>query len=339
MMHLVTGATGFLGSHLLYHLLQKGEHIRAIHRAGSSFKLLDRVFGFYNSSKESFAGQVEWVETDLNDIYALQKCFEGIETVYHVAGKVSFLPADRAALQDVNVKGTANMVNMALLFPITKFCYVSSIAALGRADYSNVIDENVVWKSSKRNSNYAVSKYGGEREVWRGIEEGLNAIIVNPGIILGPGEISSGSTRLVQTVDNGLKFYTSGTNGFIDVRDVAEIMMRLMESNISGERFILVAENMDSKTLFEIIAKNLNKPAPAYKAVPWMGNLAWRWYALRSFFTGIKPLVTRETATTATYNYEYSADKIRQILNYNFIPVNQTIAELCSYHLKQIKES
>lgn len=336
-MQLVTGATGFLGSHLLCQLLQQGKTLRAIKRAESNFRILKRVCQFYHMNLDDYELQLEWVNADLGDVYALQKVYERVEDVYHVAGKVSFSPHDRDSMVQTNIQGTANMVNLALDFSVRKFCYVSSIAALGRAEHATVIDEDVVWKSSKKNSNYAITKYGGEREVWRGIEEGLNAVIVNPGIILGPGEISTGSARLIETVMDGFKFYTRGSNGFVDVRDVVQVMIQLMQSDIESERFVLISQNLNYKNLFELIAKHLNVKAPAVEASPWMGQLAWRWYALRSAFTGKKPLITRETATTANNKYQYSANKIRNHLSFNFIPVDSTIKDTCAFHLSQEK--
>ncbi len=334
-MDLVTGATGFVGSHLLYHLLSKGHRVRATHRKDSDFALLNRVFQFYNSSPENFKERLEWVESDINDLYALKECMEGVKDIYHAAGKVSFQPLDRQMLMKVNIEGTANIVNLALEHNIRKLCYVSSTAALGRAEMNGNIDETVTWKTSGRNSQYAVSKYGGEREVWRGIEEGLNAVIVNPGIILGPGEISSGSARLIQVVEDGLKFYTKGTNSFVDVRDVVEIMLRLMEHDISAERYVVTAETLDYKTLFGEIAVNLGKPAPQWAATKWMGSIAWRWYYLRYLVTGKKPLITRETAMTAAHRYRYPSDKIQKALDYQFIPVSKSIEDACAFHLKR----
>jgi nucleoside-diphosphate-sugar epimerase len=340
-MDLVTGGTGFLGAHLLYQLLNDGAEIRAIKRPDSNMDLLNRVFRFYKVSLEDLPGEIEWVNADLNDPFAMAECLHQIRDVYHVAGKVSFLPADREELIQVNVNGTANLVNLSIDQPIRKFCYVSSIAALGRGDLSEVINEEVVWKISNRNSHYAISKYGGEREVWRGIEEGLNAVIVNPGIILGPGEISSGSARLIQSVEKGLKFYTRGVNGFVDVRDVVSIMIQLMKSEITAQRYVIAAENMDYKALFGIIAEKLKKSPPKWAATRWMGTLAWFGYHLHYLITGKKPLITRETALTASSYYRYSSDKIKDTLNYSFIPISQTIADTCSFHLhhNSIQES
>lgn len=332
-MVLVTGGTGFLGSHLIYYLLEKGYSVRAIKREESSFEILNKVFKFYGKTPENFEQKIDWVIADISDYYSLEDCLSGIDHIYHAAAMVSFQPGDNKRMQKINMQGTANLVNLAVEKNISKFCHVSSIAAIGRAESNTIIDESVVWKSSRNNSNYAISKYGAEREVWRGIEEGLNAVIVNPGIILGPGEINSGSTKLIKTVEKGLKFYTPGTNGFVDVRDVVEVMVRLMESEINAERFILTSECLNYQTLFKYIANELHKPVPALKAGRLLGEIAWRSEYLKSVFTGRKPLITKETSRTANSEYIYSSKKVQNALNFQFRPVQQTIHDSCAYYI------
>ena len=329
----VTGGTGFLGAHLLFHLLEKGERVRALKRNSSKFDLLNRVFSFYTNSPQSMLNRIEWIEGDILDVYALDKMLEGISVIYHAAAVVSFQPADSREMQNTNIKGTANLVNAALDKKIKKLCHVSTIAAIGRAENDKPINEKTIWKSSKRNSNYAVSKYGAEKEVWRGIEEGLNAIIVNPAIILGPGEINSGTGQMISTVLNGLKFYTPGINGFVDVRDVAKIMIQLMESDITGERFVVSAENLSYKDFFNHISKCLGKSAPRFEAKKWMGEIAWRIEHIKGLITNSKPLITRETAKTANNTYIYSNKKLSETLNFKFIPVAESIKDSCEYFL------
>jgi len=218
---------------------------------------------------------------------------------------------------------------------VRKFSHVSSIAAIGRSENHQAIDENTLWKASRRNSNYAISKYGAEREVWRGIEEGLPAIIINPSVILGPGEISSGTGKMISVVLKGLKFYSQGCNGFVDVRDVVSIMHLLTESEISGERFIVSAENLTYKELFSMIASETGEPAPAFKATKLMGQLAWRISYLQGKITGTKPLITSETAITAENTYLYSNRKITETLHHQFIPVSKSIQDACRFFLEK----
>jgi dihydroflavonol-4-reductase len=330
----VTGGTGFVGSHLIHSLMMRGKTIRVLKRKESRFEIFDRVFSFYKDIPESAKSRIEWVEGDLSDIILMDGFLNGVDDVYHVAGLVSFQPGDESRLIDTNVEGTANLVNAALDHKVRKFCYVSSIAAIGRADHENEIDETTVWKASKRNSKYAVSKYAGEREVWRGMEEGLNAVIVNPAIILGPGEVDSGFSKMVSVVLKGLKFYSKGINGFVDVRDVARAMIELTESNISGERFIISEGNHSYKEIFRMIAEETGKKPPAYEANGFMANMAWTLSLLQGKILKRKPLITRETAMTATEEYLYSNQKIKDALNFKFIPISKTIKDSCSFYLK-----
>jgi nucleoside-diphosphate-sugar epimerase len=330
----VTGGTGFLGSHLIHSLLLKGKTIRALKRKNSNFELFERVFSFYNDIPAATKTRIEWVDGDLSDIILLDRFLQNVTEVYHAAGIVSFQPGDRKRLMHTNVEGTANLVNTALEHDIRKFCYVSSIAAIGRADNNTIIDENTVWKASKRNSNYAVSKYGGEREVWRGIEEGLKAVIVNPAVILGPGELDSGFGKMITVVLKGLKFYSKGTNGFVDVRDVARAMTELTGSNITGERFIVSSGNHTYKEIFEMIAEETGKPAPKIEANSLMANIAWMLSFFQGKFLNRKPLITKETAITASETYRYSNTKIKEALYYNFIPIRDTIKDACSFYTK-----
>jgi len=335
-MILVTGGTGFLGAHLVYRLLQKEQKIRVLKRESSRFDLIHRVFKFYEKSFDEYSHRIEWVDGDLLDIFSLEDALDGVSEIYHTAALVSFHRMDHDNMKEVNVKGTANLVNAALTKKISGFCHVSSIAALGRADNNKIIDEENVWKTSDKNSAYAVSKYGSEREVWRGIEEGLKAFIVNPSIIIGPGEMNSGTGKLITTVLNGLKFYTSGINGFVDVRDVVQIMIDLMDMGVWGERFIVSSQNMNYKDIFHTIAKNIGKRPPAFRATKWMGEIAWRIEHLKGLISGNKPLITKETAKTAINSYLYSNEKIKQNLDFEFIPVEQSLKTACGFYKKHI---
>ena len=224
----VTGSTGFLGAHLIYHLLSKGKHVRALKRETANLLLFNRIFSFYQSSPQLLPGKLEWVDGELSNVGLLDELIsDNITEIYHAAAKVSFQPQDKTEMIRTNITGTANLVNAALNKNIRKLCHVSSIAAIGRGENQKPIDENTLWKASRRNSTYAISKYGAEREVWRGMEEGLPAVIINPSVILGPGEIKSGTGKMISVVLKGLKFYSRGCNGFVDVRDVVKIMQQL----------------------------------------------------------------------------------------------------------------
>jgi nucleoside-diphosphate-sugar epimerase len=330
-MILVTGRTGLVGSHLLLELVKAGRTVRALKRPDSDQGYLARIFRYFNHGE--LLERIQWVEGDLMDIYSLEDALEGIDRVYHCAALISFHKKDRNGLMRINAEGTANLINAALEKGTGKLCHVSSIAAIGRPESSaEIIDENLFWKSSRYNTAYAISKYAAEREVWRGIEEGLNAVIVNPSIVLGISNPEKGSSRIFETVYKGLKFYPPGINGFVDVRDVTAIMIKLMDSDIKGKRFIANAVNLPYRDLFRLIAAQYNRDAPSIKTNRIMTGAAWRFEWLRSKLNGTQPLVTRETARTSYNQFRYSNDNVRTALNYSFRDINDTISEYARYY-------
>ncbi len=332
-MILLTGATGLLGSRLLFDLVSKGYKVRALRRENSRMNCVDHYF----AGQPELMKNVEWAIGDVTDIFSLEAALENVDTVYHCAGKVSFLPSDRNQMHHVNVQGTANVVNLCLEKGIRKLCYASSVAALGRTGSDNLIDENTSWKTSKYNSFYAVSKYGAEREVWRGIAEGLNAVMVNPGIIIGPGNWESDSSSIFNRVFKGLMFYTEGESGFVDVRDVSKAMINLMESDVSDERFILVSQNLPFRTVFDQIADAFSKKRASIYAGPLLTAFAWRSEAIKSWISGQKPVITRETARSATGKNKYENAKIKKVMDFQFIPVEEAIKVTAEEFLKDHK--
>jgi nucleoside-diphosphate-sugar epimerase len=334
-MILVTGGTGLLGSHLLYRLTSCGKNVRALKRKSSNTEFTRNIFSVYSDDFDDLFSKIEWFDGDITDIFSLEEAFNGIDYVYHCAAVVSFDSADNNLLSTVNSVGTANIVNLSLEKKITKFCHVSSIAALGRTTNSQVITENSGWVTSKQNSFYAISKFNAEREVWRGVNEGLNAVIINPSVILGPGNWTDDSSKIFNLVDKGLPFYTNGINAYVDVVDVVNSMIVLMESDISSERFIIASENYSYRDLLNAIATNLNKQLPRYNAGRFLSEIAWRYEEVKCFFTGSKPAITKHIARTASNISYYSNDKFRNAFNYEFIPVSESIKRICNILLKQ----
>jgi nucleoside-diphosphate-sugar epimerase len=331
-MILVTGGTGLLGSHLLLDLVKSGRQIRAIKRAASNTEMVRKVFSYYVSNPDELAGKIEWVNADLMDFGAISDALNQVTEIYHSGAVVSFFPKDHKAMLKVNINGTANLVNQAIERQVRKFCYVSSVATLGRAENNDVSTEETYWVPSGKNSVYAISKYSAEREVWRGMEEGLNAVIINPSVILGPGfwQDNSGLFRLVW---EGLKYYTPGMNGYADARDISKAMIGLMDGNHFGQRFICSAENLSYLELFSMIAKHLGKNAPTVNVPPAMTSIAWRVEAVRAFLTRSNPEITREIAITTSQLYAYSSAKLCNALNFKFRPVGESIREICGCFL------
>lgn len=325
-MILVTGGTGFVGSYLIRYLIDQGKSIRAIKRESSRLDLLG-----------DYAKKVEWIDTDLLDLPGLESAFEGVTQVYHCAAMVSFHPKDQIQMDRVNVEGTANMVNVALNQGIEKFLFVSSIAALGRTAHKSHVDESSIWEHSPLNSNYAISKFKSECEVWRGIEEGLNAVIVNPAVVMGSGYWHVGPSEFFKKVDEGLRFYPIGSTAFVDVRDVVKAMFQLMESEISSQRFILAGENLSYKDFLQMIANFMERPSPNIRVGKLLSEVAWRVEAIKSKLTGSIPMITKETAATSANRFIYDASKIEKRLDFQFTPMKECLKQGSEDYLKSKK--
>lgn len=324
---LVTGGTGFLGSHLIRLLVQSGYRVRALRRAGSAMDLVEEV-----------AGWVEWVEADVTDIVALEDAFQGVTHVMHCAAISSFHPRDAERLKNTNVDGTTHVVNLALDFGIQKLIHVSSIAAFGRMKERPRLDETAKWVQSKDNSRYAVSKYLSEQEVWRAHVEGLPVAIVNPAVILGSGFWDAGSPRFFSQIDQGLKFWPIGRSGMVDVRDVARFMLLLLESNVAGERYILNAQDIAFQDLFKMIAQALGTRPPAIKVTPLLAEVAWRVEWLKEKILGTEPVVTKESARSSVSSFFYDNKKSLTLPGFEYRPLEHTIREIAAQYLEAKKE-
>lgn len=324
-MILVTGGTGLVGAHLLYSLLKEGNKVRAIHRTTSDFSWVKQVFSYYTENPETLYNKIEWVEANLTDIPALTLAFEGVEKVYHAAAYVSFHPKHFHKLKKSNIEGTANVVNLCLHFNIKKLCHVSSVATLGNSENLQLIDEELPWNPDADNSDYSITKYGAEMEVWRGAQEGLATVIVNPGVILGSGFWNSGTGAIISKVNKGINYFTNGEMGFVDVRDVVAICIQLMEGPIKNERFILVSENISYKELLTSMALAFGKNPPKIELKPWMLTLGWRLDSFKNILTGSKQNLFKSTANAMVSKKHYNNQKIIKALNYTFISLKETV--------------
>ncbi len=336
-MILVTGGTGLVGSHLLYSLLLENEQVVALCRSTSDKEGVKKTFGYYAQNAQELFARIIWREADLLDVAALAEAFEGITQVYHCAALVSFYPAEAKKMLQQNPESTANVVNMCIDHSIKKLVYVSSVAALGRSDASGFITEKTDWIDSKHNSAYAKSKYKAELEVWRGQQEGVHVAMVNPGIIVGPGDWNTGSPALIKKIADGFNFYTLGTNGFVDVRDVVKIMLLLMASNKQAERYIVVSENLSYRKVFDFIAQGLDIKPPQKEAQPWQASVLWRVEALRSKLFGSKPLITKETAQSAMSTYYYDNSKVKEAFDFTFQPMEHSLKEITAFYVQDTK--
>lgn len=336
-MILVTGGTGLVGSHLLFDLCKAEKKVRATKRSTTNLGAVKKVFAYYSNSPETLFKKIEWIDADLLDVYSLIDIMKDVDEVYHCAAMVSFQAKHQEEMMRINVDGTANMVNAALEVGVKKFCYVSSIATIGKNEYVDIADETLLWKSSPEHSNYAISKYGAEREVWRAAEEGLNVVIVNPSLIIGPGNWLQSSSTIFANGYKAMPFYTSGVNGFVDVRDVSKAMIELMALEKFNQRFILNSENIPYKHLLSIMHKAFCKPEPKIKIGNIVIELAWRIEKIRCMLTGATPFLTKETARSAMKKSFYSNKKILNALNqFQFIPLEQAITDTCKLYIKDL---
>lgn len=329
-MILVTGGTGLLGSHLLFQLTLQSNPIRAIYRRNSDLGAVKKVFSLYSDDFEKLFDKIEWIEADITDVFALELAFDNVSYVYHVAAMVSFLPKDYGQMRKINIEGTANIVNFCIAKSVLKLCYVSSIATLEKRINKKVLDEEDIWSSQYFKTGYSISKYGAEMEVWRGAQEGISSVIVNPGVILGPGFWKNGSGSIFTKIHKGLKFYSEGITGFVSVEDVALAMRQLMKEDVKNERFILVSENLSFKNMFFLIADNFGVKRPSIRATSFMTQVVWRLEYLKSVLTGKNPLLTIHSARSIHRERRYSSEKIKQVLNFEFESIPTTVKKVCS---------
>ena len=324
-MILVTGGTGLLGSHLLVEITQKDEKISAIYRTESRLEIVKHVFQFYfKENWKEYYTKIEWVKADILDVTDLNNALRDCTLVYHCAALVSFHPKDFEKVIKINREGTANVVNLCLSNNIDKLCYVSSTAAIG-GEEGKTINETHKWKNSPTTSVYSVSNYSAENEVWRGIEEGLNAVLVNPCVILGAGNWNDSSLTLFKTMKKGVRFYPPGANATVDARDVARIMVQLMQSDITSQRYLCIGSNQTFQHIMSTIAEELSVKKPTTLVKRWMVNTARRILGIISFFTRKRSSVTSETVNSLFSNYSYDAEKIKKELDYTFYSLEETV--------------
>ncbi|OEK09782.1 NAD-dependent epimerase [Flavivirga aquatica] len=334
-MILVTGGTGLVGAHLLYKLASKHEKVKAIYRNEHRLNNVRNVFSTYIDDYESLFKSIEWIKADLLDIPALSETFIGTSYVYHCAAFVSFEPNMYNILRKINIEGTANIVNLSLSNSIKKLCYVSSIATLGSKINNNDINEETTWNPEADNNVYAITKYGAEMEVWRGTQEGLDVVIVNPGVILGAGIWNYGTGNLFKKAHKGFKFFTKGTVALVNIHDVINIMIKLMNSDIINERFVLVAENWTYKNFLQTLAQSVNAKSPKKLASDSFLNILWKLDWLKQKLTGKRRRLTKHLVRSLSSETSYNSDKIKIALNYKFKAINKSIIEIGTIYRKQ----
>jgi dihydroflavonol-4-reductase len=326
-MILITGATGLVGAHLALHLLESEKVVRATYRSLEKISKTKSLFELLG--KQDLFSKINWVQANILDVSALEIAFADVNYVYHCAGFVSFDPQNEAEIRKINIEGTANIVNLCIHKNIKKLCFVSSISALGdKKEHEIYIDETTEWDSEKNHSDYAISKYGAELEVWRGFQEGLQVVIVNPGVVLGYGFENEGSNKIFMTIKNRLLFFTKGTSGFVIADDLVEIMKKLMDSDISGERYCVVAENKSFKDLTAKIAELYAVKPPSIYATKTTTQIISVIDMILSKLKIKKSTFSKFIASSLHANDRYSNKKIVETLNFNFTTINSGIQKI-----------
>ena len=337
----VTGGTGLVGSHLLFELAKSGEKVRALKRPTSNLNQVVKTFSYYTDEAQKFFDSIEWVDGDILDYFALEELLRGVDVIYHCAAIVSFDGKDSSRMIGNNVEGTSNLINAALENGVKRICHVSSIAALGRRENGEMVNEETNWIPAKKHSAYSESKFFSEAEIWRGVEEGIDAVIVNPSIILGPGNWENSSAKFFKTVWDGMKYYTRGVTGYVDVGDVVSVMLQLMNNvnfeRCKNQRYLLNAENLTYEEVFNQIADAIGKPRPSVFASDFLTAIAWRLAKVGSWLTRKPPVITKEIATGRNDINNYDGSKIITAINFQYTPVSASIKNTAKLFLADNK--
>ena len=332
-MILVTGGTGLVGSHLLVRLAQENEPIRAIYRTLESIEKTKKVFSYYTNNVKDLFANIEWVQADITDVPSMIPAFKEVKKVYHCAAVISFDHTDYRTMRKVNIHGTAIIANLSIDAKVEKLCFVSSIATVGDHPKKEFANEENDWGGNEKNNGYAITKYGAETEVWRASQEGVDVIIVNPGVILGSGFWDSGSGKMFTQIYKGFQFYSNGVTGFVGVKDVVGCMVQLMQSNCKNQRFILVSENKSFKEVLFSIAEAFGKKKPTRCVQPWQASLLWRWEWLVSKTTSRKIRMSKYTAKTLFRKTYYSSEKCKKQLEVTFKSVEEVVKQVSKEYL------
>ncbi|WP_379963363.1 NAD-dependent epimerase/dehydratase family protein [Epilithonimonas sp. UC225_85] len=331
-MILITGATGILGRVIALKLLKKGYKVRATKRISSNLEDVRTSYRFYTDQPDFYFNQIEWVNVDFDDLISLEDALDGVDEVYHCAAKVSFNPNAEKELYKNNSEATEKLLFAIDPLKVKKFLFVSSVAVLDGYNDWGEMDENSDFNEKLDHSNYAISKYLSEMEVWRASAEGLNTVIINPGLIIGSGNWNHSSGKLFKEMSNGFTF--PGSTAYVDVRDVAEIAIELMEKSIFGQRFILTSENIKYKYIADKVRKYFGKgeakliPNSILDILPFFS-------AIFGWFIPILKLGNKTNVETIKSDSKITSKKIRETLNYTFIPIDESV----DFHLKNYTES
>lgn len=326
-----------MGSHLLKDLILRGEEVRAIYREEESLKNVRELFCLYDSEGAAWFEKIEWQQSNISDIPSLEKAFEKVTEVYHCAALISFDPSEFRQLRKTNVEGTANIVNLSIARKVKKLCFVSSISTLSKKSGAEVTEDNEA--NMAQLNVYGLTKYLAELEVWRGSQEGIQVIIVNPGVIIGPGFWDSGSGLLIKEGAKKMNYYPPGSTGFISVRDVVALMIKLMNSPIKNERFLLVAKNLSYREFFQKMAKSFKQKPPKKELKIWLLEVFWRLDWVKAQFFKSNRKLTKARVRGMKNPVAYNSTKILETIEHQFEDIDKSLEFSCSAYQRYLKES
>lgn len=330
----VSGATGLVGSHLLFELCQTKTKIRATFRDKSRMENVKHVFRYYSDDADMLFEKIEWIPLNLFELEDVIKATKDCSQIYHCAAIVSFNPANKKETIRLNELMTKNIIEAALFHSIFDFCHISSIATLGRMPNNGYIDETVKYDKSDSHSAYSIGKFKAEVLVLEAQKRGLKPLIVKPSVIIGPGWWKEGSGKFYSVINSGLPFYTNGQTGFVDVRDVAKAMVLLMDSNIRNTDFLISAQNMSYQDFFTKIARSLHKEPPKIKISAFVSMIVWPFAEFFAAIAGKEPVMNRYTARTSQSKYQFSGEKLTNTIDFNYRNMDLSISEFGNFFIK-----
>ena len=328
-MILVTGGTGFVGTYLLYELSKEETSIKSTYRKKKNKELTKKIFKLKDQNHPKLFNKIIWVKIDISEISSLDELYSGIKKIYHCAAFVSLAKRHKNLLMKTNVEGTSNIINYAIKHKIKKFLFVSSIASIGAKDNNEIIDEEQNWNPKINHTDYAISKYKSELEVWRGSQEGVPVVIVNPGFIIGSHFWNRSSSSIFNRVNSGLKFYPTGKISLVTVDDVVKASINLMDSEIKNERFILVSENLYYKEFLDLISKNLGKSLVKYPLTKPILFTIYFFDSILSFVRIKKRFMSKALISTFNNNQEFDGSKIKKFISFKYEKIDEKVKEIC----------
>ena len=327
----ITGASGFLGSHLVHQLMRAKHEIVAIKRASSSLSEFNLCSAHYEQHIDSKF--LTWVDCELYDTISLTELFKQCDIVIHTAALISYLKSDRDQLIRVNEEYTANVVNSCLQAGIKRFIGVSSTGALSKRGEDEAIKESFEWDEGAPYAFYGLTKYLGEKQIWRAKEEGLDVIVINPGVILGFGDWNKGSLRLFRNAYNRFPFYSTGSTGFIGVEDLCKACEYFLDSEEINEQYIAITDNLNFMQVSYMMADGFEVKRPYIKVAGLIHMIIHQVIRLKEFI-GFKGMLSRETSRSAILQSHFDNSKLRMTLPFELEPISSVITNSCMAYKK-----